>query len=158
MTEIKKEKKENLLRELEDIRKTKTHTSYKFLIEKDKSLLQIFQLPHILQALKEKDPEDYKVVVQKLEERLKSYPKLSGLLIEAQKGSTAPSSAENYLLYQKYIEAKELNEDDVFLLETEYWPLVTRKLEEKELGRLLCGLWRENKLEDNVLGRRAQEL
>ena len=53
MTEIKREKTENLLKELEEIRSLKTPAAYKFLIDKDRSMLQIFELPSLLEALEE---------------------------------------------------------------------------------------------------------
>ena len=63
---------------------------------------------------------------------------------------------DDYLLHQKYIEGKELNQDDLFLLESPYWALATKKLEEKELGRLLLGLWKDGELRENVLGKRME--
>lgn len=76
------------------------------------------------------DKEEYNRVKEIVKDRLKEYPILQKLIVKEEKKEDV-EIGDDYLLHQKYIEGKELNEDDIFLLESPYWALATKKLEEK---------------------------
>lgn len=107
-------------------------------------MFQVFDLPHLLEGLDD-DKEEHLRVSNIIRNRLKDYPILRDLMLKSEKKYEV-EVGDDYLLHEKYIEGKELDEDDMFLLESQYWPLVTKKLEEKELGRLLQGLWKDGEV------------
>lgn len=143
MRELKKESLQDLQAELADLEKIPVQLNYKFLIEKDKDLLSVFAIPELLQVLETADPELYRETVQKLGKVLEKYPKLRKVLLPYSLASEHKKPVDRYLEYKKLIECKEINEEDLYLLETEYESMVVNKLKKRELGKYLLQLWKD---------------
>lgn len=75
----------------------------------------------------EDNKEEHLRVTNIIKNRFKDYPILQQLILQTKKKQEI-EVGDDYLLHEKYIEGKELDEDDMFLLQSQYWPLITKKL------------------------------